>query len=503
MNYLIGVDNGGTFTKAAIFDEFGHQIAVSSGSVSAINPQPGYAERDMHELWEVNSKVIRDCVVKSGIDPEHIKGISFSGHGKGLYLVDNDGKPLYNGILSTDNRAWQLVERWKNDGTADRIYKKSFQAILSCQPVSLLAWLKENDASTYEKIKYVFSVNDYIRYCMTGAANMDYTIASGGNLVNLTTGAYDYELLQEFGIADIYEKLPPLMYPAEVCGFVSKQAAEETGLLAGMPVATGMFDINACGIAAGLVDTSELCMIAGTWSINEYITNKPVVNGTVALNSMYCIPELFLVEESSPTSAGNMEWFIRNIMDCEKARADKEHTSIYDLTNKWVSEIEPQDNSIIFLPFLNGSGEDPLARGTFIGISGYHNKKHMLRAVYEGVVFSHLSHVQKLLRNRSTPSAIRLAGGAANSPVWVQMFADALQIPIDTVEDKELGAQGAAIAAGIASGLYENYKTAVQKTMKITKRIYPRTEYKVVYEKKFAAYRQVIECLKGKWGEMF
>jgi len=260
-----------------------------------------------------------------------------------------------------------------------------------------------------------------------------------------------------------------------------------------------MFDVNACGIASGLSNEDKMCMIAGTWSINEFIAKEPVLNGTVALNSMFCIPGYYLVEESSPTSAGNMEWFINNLMNYEKAGAKETGTSVYETTNAWVESIEPQDNNIIFLPFLNGSNEDALAKGTFIGLTAYHSKKHMLRAVYEGIVFSHLTHVNKLLRNREVPESICLSGGAANSDVWVQIFADTLQIPIDVIEDKEMGAQGAAIAAGIAAGIYKDYNDGIEKTVKISKRVQPRLEYKEIYEKKYQTYRRVIEGLSGVW----
>ena len=123
----------------------------------------------------------------------------------------------------------------------------------------------------------------------------------------------------------------------------------------------------------------------------------------------------------------------------------------------------------------------------------------MLRAVYEGVVFSHLTHVKKLLQNREVPKSIRLSGGAANSDVWVQIFADALQIPVDVIEDKELGAQGAAMAAGIAAGIYRDYREAVNRTVKITKTVLPRPLYKEVYEEKYRTYRAVIEGLGGTW----
>ena len=131
MKYLMGIDNGGTFSKAALFDEDGKQISVASVPTVTITPKPGYTERDMEELWHVNAKAVRQAIEKSGIDPAQIAGVSFSGHGKGLYLVGADGTPAYNGILSTDARAWEYVEKWAADGTKDKVYEKSFQEILA------------------------------------------------------------------------------------------------------------------------------------------------------------------------------------------------------------------------------------------------------------------------------------------------------------------------------------------------------------------------------------
>lgn len=499
MRYLLGIDNGGTFSKAAIFDEEGTQISVASAPTALITPKPGYTERDMNELWEVNIAVIREVIEKSGIDSENIAGVSFSGHGKGLYLVDKEGKPAYHGILSTDARAWEYIERWNHDGTKERVFEKSFQEILACQPVSLLAWFRDHDPEVLNQTAYIFAVKDYIRFMLTGEAFGEYTDFSGANLVNLTTKQYDRELLALFGLEELFEKLPPLRYSADICGTITKEAAEKTLLPVGIPVAAGMFDVDACGIASGLCNDDAMCMVAGTWSINEFIRREPVINGTVALNSMFCIPDYYLVEESSPTSAGNMEWFIRNLMGYEKEESKAGGGSIYDITNQWVESISPEESNVIFLPFLNGSNEDALAKATFIGLTAYHSKKHMLRAVYEGIVFSHLTHVKKLLQNREKPASIRLSGGAANSDVWVQIFADVLQISIDVIEDKELGAQGAAMAAGIAAGIYQNYEEAVQRTVKITKTIAPRPEYQTVYEEKYKTYRAVIKGLSGVW----
>lgn len=499
MRYLLGIDNGGTYAKAALVDEFGRQIAVASEMIPTAHEKPDYAERDMRKLWGSNCRAIRRAVSVSGVDPVKIAGISFSGHGKGLYLINRDGEPTRNGILSTDNRAWDHVKKWIEDGTAEKVREITYQTVLACQPVSLLAWLKDNEPEAYGKAFQVFSVNDYIRFRLTGAPGAEITAASGCNLINMATGRYDREILAMFGIEDAFDKLPPLKRPTEVCGTVTKLAGAETGLLEGTPVSAGMFDIDACGIAAGLSDESKMCMIAGTWSINEFISRFPIVNKTNSLNSLFCIPGYYLIEESSPTSAGNLEWFVKNLLKSENQTAGEKDKSLYDQVDGWVDSVSPEEQLPIFLPFLNGSNESPLAKASFVGFTSYHTKSHLLRAVYEGVVFSHATHVRRLLQNHVTPESISLTGGVTNSKVWVQIFADILQIPVDVIQEKESGAQGAAIAASIAAGIYLNFEEAVRNMVHVSHTVKPRRELRDIYEKKYAAYRKVIEALSPVW----
>ncbi len=203
------------------------------------------------------------------------------------------------------------------------------------------------------------------------------------------------------------------------------------------------------------MDTEGLCTIAGTWSINEFISSRPITNGLVSLNSMYCVPGFYLVEDSSPTSAGNLEWAVKQLGLEHRAGGKDE---LYNMINRQVDSVRPEDCQVYYLPFLSGTHEGLRARGAWIGLTDYHGQAHMLRAVYEGVVFSHWMHICRLLQSRGMSSAIRLSGGAANSQVWLQMFADVMQIPVEVVEGKEQGAQGAAMAAGVAAGIYRDYQ---------------------------------------------
>ena len=112
MRYYIGLDNGGTTTKAAVFDSRGRQMGSCSVATSALTPRPEYVERDMEEMWEANCRVVRGVLEQTGIAAEDVAGIGVCGHGKGLYLWGKDDKPARIGIISTDIRAYRYCERW-------------------------------------------------------------------------------------------------------------------------------------------------------------------------------------------------------------------------------------------------------------------------------------------------------------------------------------------------------------------------------------------------------
>ena len=146
-------------------------------------------------------------------------------------------------------------------------------------------------------------------------------------------------------------------------------------------------------------------------------------------------------------------------------------------------------------PFLYGSNADGCNSAAFVGLSNCHTTAYMLRAIFEGVVFSHLYHIEKLLQFREPPKTVRLAGGAANSAVWVQMFADALGIPVEVVLTKELGAQGCAMAAAVAAGVYPDYPAASRAMVHIARIVQPHAENTAVYRRKYERYKKLMTLL--------
>lgn len=503
MKYYIGIDNGGTTTKAALYTENGEEIGVCAVNTQTESLQPDYAERDMEAMWEANCGVIRSLLEKTGVSNKDIRSLAICGHGKGLYLWGKDNKPARKGIGSTDNRAWEYPIKWEKDGTAKKVFGLSCQHIMSCQPVSLLAWLKDHEPQTLKNVKWIFSCKDYIRFRLTGEAYGEYSDYSGSNLLNLYTRNYDRSLMALFGLEDLMYALPPLKGAADVCGMVSEEAAAKTGLKPGTPVAGGLFDIDACALAAGITDDTNICMIAGTWSINEYIRKTPVTDGTALMNSLFAMKEFYLIEECSPTSAGNHEWFLKTVCPELLSQSAKTGVSAYDVINRQIEEIPIDEFCPIFLPFILGSNVHPNAKGSFIGISASHTRAHIMRAVYEGVCFSHKYHLEKLLATRKDmPKGIRLSGGVTKSAVWTQMFADVMELPVETVSAREAGALGCAICATVASGDQPSIEAAIHVMTRVSAKYLPDAKAAESYRTKYALYIKAIKSLDGIWNDV-
>ena len=339
--FLMGIDNGGTVTKAALYDPSGREVAVSSVKTEMLFPHPGHTEKNVDDLWAANVRVIGEVMKKARVRPAEIAACAVTGHGNGMYLVDAAGKPAHDGINSADSRAADYVARWYQDGTFEKVLPRTCQAIWAAQPAALLAWFRDHDPAVLERTRWIFMCKDYIRYRLTGEACAEVTDYSGLNLMNVRTLRYDTDVLNAFGIAGMADKLPPLRGSGEICGTVSAAAAAETGLKAGTPVAGGLFDISACAIGTGITRPDRLCLIAGSWSINEFINPAPVQDRDLFMTSAYCIPGFWLITEASATSASNLEWVVSELMAGERAEAQARGGSVFDTVNRMVGKPGP------------------------------------------------------------------------------------------------------------------------------------------------------------------
>ncbi len=499
--YLIGIDCGSTMVKAAVFDSSGKEHAVASRKVEHIYLRPGWTENDMNALWQGVCEVIREILDKSKIDSKKIACVTCTGHGNGLYLVGKDDKPARNGIISSDNRARKYIEQWTEENVLGRIMFKTMQNIWAAQPNALLRWLIDNEPETMKNAKWLFMVKDFIRYRLTGEAFMELSDMSGTSLIDVGRAAYDDEVLEIWGLSDWKHIMPPLKRSGDLCGTITEEVAALTGLAEGTPVAGGMFDIDACGLAVGMTDETRFCMVAGTWGNNQFISKTPVVDRDMFMTSCYSIDGYYLMLEGSATSASNLEWFVSQFFESDRKLLEMNGMtkSIYAHCSELVAETKPTDTNIVFLPFLYGNPINLDAKACLFGLDGRHARSHVMRAVFEGIVFGHRWHMERLRRFCNEPKTIRLTGGAANSDIWAQMFADIFQIPVEIPAGTELGCFGAAICGSVAAGIYPSYEDACETMVKIDRRFEPNPALAEVYDKKFGHYKLLLETLSPVW----
>jgi L-xylulokinase len=501
--YLMGIDNGLTFSKVAIFDLEGRTVGVAGRKIDVQYPKPGYTERDMDHVWQKTAEAAREVIAVSGISPSDILAIGNSGHGNGLYVLDRDGRVFRPSIASMDGRAPEIVDEWmRPGGVREQAFPYTLQSCWAGQPSVLLAWLKRHEPDNYRRIGKVLLCTDYIKFCLTGEHTTDYSIISGSSLFDSPNRTFSRELLEVYGIPELFPAMPRPVWGHEIAGRVTPEAARQTGLAAGTPVTGGLFDIDAAAIGAGVISDGILCLIAGTWSINQVITNDPIVDKRLFLCSLYAVPGMWLTLEASPASATNLEWFVNNFCFEEKQEAQARGISVYEVCNEKVASLAPGSTDIIFHPYLFGSDVQATARAGFYGLGAWHTKTHVLRALYEGVVYGHMNHIEKLRAAGARIEKARMTGGGSHSHVWTQMFSDALGLPIEVPEGAEVAARGVAMAAGIGAGVYRDYADAVAKVVQVERVHQPDPHATPHYLARFQEYKAILEAMKEPWNRL-
>ncbi|WP_340118242.1 FGGY-family carbohydrate kinase [Pelagibius sp. 7325] len=492
--YLLGLDAGNTVIKAVIFDLEGRICAMQALDGRSITPQAGMVERDLEELWANARQAIRGCIEMAGIDARQIAAIGCAGHGNGLYLLDKADRPLL-GIQSLDTRAAALARRLAAE-RGDRLHGLCLQKPWPSQTPTLLAWVKDNAPDVYARAGTAMLCKDFITFKLTGERVSDISDMSGCGLLRLPDAVFDDDLLSAYGLAEARGLLPRLVQPTDIAGRVDAPAAEATGLAEGTPVIGGFFDVVASAMGSGVVGAGEASIIAGTWSINQVFSARPVVDPKVFMVAAFG-PQRYVNIESSATSAANLEWYVRTFVERAGHTGDP-----FAFCNECVGSLTPAADDPLFHPFLYGSGQGADCRAGFYGVAGWHGEAHLLRALFEGVMFEHRRHIEVLAAAGVTFERAVLSGGGSRSPHWPQMFADGLGLPIGVAEASETGALGAAIGAGIAAGFFADYEAGIRAMTRPKAAFTPDRQRKAHYDRRYRLYRDLSENLRGFWAAL-
>ncbi|CAH7072006.1 L-xylulose kinase [Vibrio chagasii] len=495
MNYYIGIDSGGTFMKAALFNAKGEQQGLARVSASVINEKQGWVERDLDALWGNAVAVIKQLLETTQVEPTAIKGLSISAQGKGVYLLDKHGKNLGHGIMSSDSRSLPIVKEWLEQGKAQEIYPTTLQTLWTGHPVSIIRWVKENDRQRYDQIGAVTMSHDYLRYRLTGEVAAELTNISESNFFNSITGEYDKALLKTFGIEEIWDALPPVVKPQQQAGKITAAVAKETGLALGTPVFGGLFDVVSTAICSGINSSEDtLNYVMGTWAVTSGISKQVTQETHNFVYGHYAVDGEYIIHEASPTSAGNYEWFADYLGENGKL----DHAQNQAL----VDALDPASSSVYFVPFLYGSNQGLGLKSGFYGLQSHHTKGHLIQAIWEGILFCHNIHLERMRQRFPKANVLKVTGGPASSPVWMQMLADLTGMTVEISDVDETGSLGAAMMAMVGAGEFTSLEECTQAITNSASRVEPNPEHYDLYQTKYKHYQRLVQLFKQFEDEM-
>jgi L-xylulokinase len=488
MPVLLGLDIGNTVVKAILIDTEGNVVGLARTRCLVEHPEPGFVERDMSLLWQVTIATIRRCLHDAQRSASEIIAVGLSGHGDGVHLVDADLRPARRAILPMDTRASGVIDRWRGAGILDRALRLTGQQPFTGSPAAILAWLYEHEPDVLNQTRWVLAAKDWIRVQLTGRVGTDLTDASA-SFVAVGTHHYNSETFALFGLTSQAQKLPDIHTSTSIVGAVTAAAARDTGLPEAVPVVAGAHDTDTAAIGMGAASPGILSVVAGTFSVNQ------VVSREIHADPRWQVRPFafghFLNMSTSPASATNLDWFLERFgLSGEQAFA---------IASSDVEAVLNDRLKLIYHPFLHGSTFDTEAAGSFIGLRAWHSRAHMLRAVFEGVVYNHRTHISALREGFSVAPRARLAGGASRSAVWSQIFADALDLIFDVPETADASAYGAALIAGIGTGLWKDTPEAIDTTVRVARTHYPDDARVQRFNKTYDAYVQVTYALRKIW----
>lgn len=499
MPSLLGIDNGLTVTKAVMFDADGTVLSVARRRVPQSIPAPRFVERDMDGLWRATAEAIAEAISRSGRTASDIAAVAATAHGDGLYLLDEDNRPLGPGILSLDSRAGDIIADWEKDGTAEKALALTGQRPHLSAPSALLGWIRRYQPERYARIGTVLGCKDWLTFCLTGHVGTDRTEASA-SFTDVTTQDYSRAAAELYGLERIFDRLAPSAHSAAVIGHVDDDAARATGLAGGTPVAAGLHDVTASALGIGAHVSGVMGVVAGTYSINEIVSDKPLTDPRWFCRNAIA-PGQWNAMSISPASAANYDWFLDTLCQSEHDRAAAGGPPIHEALAGEIEAAIARPSSVLFHPYLFGSPHGGASSGSFLGLHGWHNRGDMLKAVLEGIAFNHREHVDAL-EDGFPYEQVRLTGGISRNPAFAQMFADILNHPVTVTATEEAAAWGAALCAGAAVGLYNSPTDDPRDLDAISRTFRPDAARAAAYDRRFAVYRDISEALKPHWAKL-
>ncbi|NLC33157.1 MAG: xylulokinase [Clostridiales bacterium] len=489
MKYVIGIDLGTSGTKTVLFDASGRQGFEAEINYPLYQPHNGWAEQDALDWRNACFDTIRQVIKGSGVDRKDIVGIGISGQMQGLVMLDEADEVLRRSIIWADQRTGEECRDIEEIVGRERLMDITLSPALTGFTLSKILWVRKHEPEIYKRCRQILLPKDYLRYCLTGDFATEVSDASGTQLLDIKNRDWSEELLT---LLDIDPALLPRVYESpEITGYISREAAKQTGLSTSTAVVGGAGDNAAAAVGTGVVREGRAFTTIGTSGVVFAHTDDLKADPQGRIHSFCCaVPGAWHVMGVTQSAGLSLQWLRNNFYP-----EDQE----YEKINQDIAQTPVGAERLLFTPYLMGDRTphlDPLSRGAFVGLSAMHTKKHMARAVMEGVCFA-LKESQTLLTELGVcANVMSLCGGGAKSPVFRQMLADVYRLPCNLPLMTNSAALGVAILAAVGCGMYSSVPEACDEILKFKEAEKPDEKNAETYRQYYEVYRGIYPALK-------
>jgi len=504
MPYLLGIDVGTTGAKTILVDHRGKVIARATVEYPLYSPQPGWSEQEPEDWWQATVESIRQVLAQSGVGANRIVGLGLSGQMHGSVFLDRDGQVIRRALLWNDQRTAAQC-----DWITQRVGRKTLVAE-TCNPVLTgfqapkIIWLRDHEPDCYDRLAQVLLPKDYVRYRLTGEYATEVSDASGTALFNVPQRRWSDAILKRLDLPR--EWFPRVYESPEVTGAITASVATLTGLRAGTPVVGGGGDQAAGGVGNGIVEPGAVSCTTGTSGVVFAYLGEPAMDEKLRTHTFcHAVPGKWHVMGVMLAAGGSLRWLRDTLCGAEKAVGAQMGVDPYEVMTAEAATAPVGSEGLIFLPYLSGERTphpDPNARGVFFGLSLRHERKHLVRAVLEGVAYGLRDSFDLIARLGVDMPQVRASGGGARSTLWRQIQADVSGREMSVINVDEGAAFGAALLAGVGAGVYADVVSACRQTIRVRHTLAPQAEAVAVYDQYYRVYRNLYRDLRDDFAQL-
>jgi xylulokinase len=487
MGLVLGIDVSTTATKAILIDPEGAVRGIGTASYRVSMPQPLWSEQDPVDWWTAAQSAIRGALAAASASGADVEAVGLTGQMHGAVLLDAAGGVLRPAILWNDQRTAAECDEIREAVGAQRLIAISGNDALTGFTAPKLLWVARHEPDVWARLDHVLLPKDYVRHRLTGDYAIDKADGSGTILFDLAARTWSSELLSTLALDPSW--FPPTFEGPQQTGVVTDEAAEATGLRSGTPVVAGGGDQSANGVGVGVVATGSMALSLGTSGVIFAATDTPIHDPNGRVHAFcHAVPGRWHMMSVMLSAAGSLRWFRDALAPGEDFR---------ELASS-AADVEAATDGLFFLPYLSGERSphaDPLARGAFIGLALRHDRRHMLRAVLEGVAFGLRDGLDLMLEaGVPRPQQVRASGGGLASPAWRQILADVLDAELVTTSTTEGAAYGAAILAAIGRSWFRDVPEATDALVRTSHAAEPGPAA-AAYAEVHAVFRELYPAL--------